>query len=244
MTSLAACPSSVIGGLLLILAGTITPATAQVSPSVADSGGTIDRTSGRVVVLDPVWAAGRPGRTSSSPRRVYSVHRTALAASRPSHHLHPRDRWRAFRSEVASTRFVVRSTITTVAAHLSGEPSGWRNDALGFGARLASNKGAILLQLGAEHASAAVVGTDIRYHPRNDGRVGRRISHAALRAVTMTDAQGRRWPNVLLASTAFGTALAQQQWEQNERNLGDALLTTLTTIGLEMAGNLAVEFLP
>ncbi|MEL6616070.1 MAG: hypothetical protein AAFQ43_10050, partial [Bacteroidota bacterium] len=151
------------------------------------------------------------------------------------------ERWRDLGGDLVSPRFFVRALVTSTVAHLGEEPDSWDQDAAGFAARLASNAGGALVYTGTEHGLAALLGVDLRYRPRGEGRCGARLGHAFLGSVTVRTDDG--WmPNLPLAGGAVVSAVAQSYWETGSVEAGGFARVLVAALLVETVGNLVLEF--
>ncbi|MEL7169243.1 MAG: hypothetical protein AAGN64_07830 [Bacteroidota bacterium] len=146
------------------------------------------------------------------------------------------ERWRDLGGDLVSPRFFVRALVTSTVAHLSEEPDSWDQDTAGFAARLASNAGGALVYTGTEHGLAALLGVDLRYRPRGEGRCGARLGHAFLGSVTArTD---DRWmPNLPLAGSAVVSAVTRSHWKTGSVDVGGFAQILTAALPVETMGN-------
>jgi hypothetical protein len=129
-----------------------------------------------------------------------------------------------------------------IGDHLNDDPASWRGDALGYGFRVGSNAGRLLLEGGATHGLAAATGLDLRFRPQGHGGVASRLRHAALEAVTARTPSGTRVPNAPRIAGTYGAVLAQQRWQYGRLRPGDAALSTALSLGIDVAVNVVAEF--
>lgn len=152
------------------------------------------------------------------------------------------ERWRAFRSELTSPGLLFDTVGAALGDHLDDEPASWRGDAIGYAARVGSNTGGMLIEVGTTHGLAAALRLDVRFTPRRHGSVRTRLRHALLGVVTAHTAEGTRVPSAPRLLGSYGAALAQQRWEQGRMHPGDAALSAALSIGIDMAVNVFLEF--
>lgn len=160
---------------------------------------------------------------------------------RPSRSI-PYKRWRALWSEFASPAFLFGSLGPAIGDHLNDDPASWRGDALGYGFRVASNAGRLLLEGSAAHGLAAAAHLNLRFRPKGDGGVASRLRHAALEAMTARTPSGTRIPNAPRIAGTYGAVLAQQRWQSGGVRPGDAALSAALSLGIDVAVNVIVEF--
>lgn len=151
------------------------------------------------------------------------------------------NRWKALWGEIASPAFLLGSAGPALGDHLSGRPSSWRTDALGYALRVGSNAGGLLAEAGVAHGLAAASGLDLRFEPRGRGGIGPRLRHAAIGALTARTAGGARVPNVPRVVGTYVGALAQQRWEGGSIRPGTAALNTALSLGIDVTINVIRE---
>ena len=154
----------------------------------------------------------------------------------------PHERWRALWSEFASPAFLLGSLGPAIGDQFGDDPASWRGDALGYGFRVGSNAGRLLLEGGTAHGLAAATRLDLRFRPRGHGSVASRLRYAALEAVTARTPSGARIPNVPRIAGTYGAVLAQQRWQYGQLHPGDAALSTAVALGIDVAVNVITEF--
>lgn len=154
----------------------------------------------------------------------------------------PHGRWRALWSEFTTPAFLFGSLGPAIGDQINDDPASWRGDALGYGFRVGSNAGRLLLEGGATHGLAAATGLDLRFRPKGHGGVASRLRHAALEAVTARTPSGTRVPNAPRIAGTYGAVLAQQRWQYGQLRPGDAALSTALSLGIDVAVTVIVEF--
>lgn len=208
-------------------------------------------------VLPPADAVGPAPRSAAKPVRataatVLGIVRpdapkpsaAALSLSGPQGRPRPspQGRWRALWSEVTSPAFLFGSLGPAIGDQINDDPASWRGDALGYGFRVGSNAGRLLLEGGATHGLAAAAGLDLRFRPQGHGSVASRLRYAALEAVTARTPSGTRIPNAPRIAGTYGAVLAQQRWQYGRLRPGDAVLSTALSLGIDVAVTVIVEF--
>jgi hypothetical protein len=146
-------------------------------------------------------------------------------------------RWRTLRSEILDPGFFFQSVGAGTGAHLGDEPEAWGETPGGYAARVGSNAGAALLQIGTTHALAAALRLDIRPRLRQHDGVGTRLRHAALSPFVARTPTGARVPNLPNAAGAYAGALAQTRWERGRWTPGRALQSTAISLGVDIGVN-------
>jgi hypothetical protein len=152
------------------------------------------------------------------------------------------ERWRALRSEVTDPILLLGSAGPAFSDYRAGTPSSWREGALGYGVRVGSHAGRLLLEAGAAHGLAAATRLDLRFHRRGHGSAAARLRHAALGALTARPPDGTRVPNAPRLVATYGTALAQQRWQSGRVRPADAARTTILALSVDVAMNVIAEF--
>lgn len=152
------------------------------------------------------------------------------------------ERWRALRSEVTAPILLFASAGPALADYRAGTPSSWRKGVVGYGLRVGSHAGRLLVEAGAAHGLAAATRLDLRFRPRKRGGVGARLRYAALEAATARTPGGTRVPNAPRLVATYGAALAQQHWQSGRMRPVDAVLTTTLALGVDVAMNAIAEF--
>lgn len=205
--------------------------------------------SGTVLLTGARPTAAQPTEgPASTPDSVHPASATAVEAhespSGPSSRraLSAADRWHALRDEVTAPTFALASFGPALGDQVTGDPSSWRGDVVGYGLRVGSNAGRQLIESGTAHGLAAATRLDLRFRPQGHGGVGARIRHAALEAVTARTPDGSRVPNAPRIVGAYGAALAQQGWQSGEMRPGDAALTTALGLSIDVVVNTITEF--
>ena len=152
------------------------------------------------------------------------------------------ERWRAFRGEVVSPSLLVGALSMGGVDYVRNTPSSWRCGAGGYAARSGSHAGRFVVEAGTAHGLAAATGLSLRYVPRRTGRVGERVRHAVLGAVTARTADGTRVPNVPRVAATYGAALAQDRWAHGELRPRGAVLSTAISLGVDVVSTVVIEF--
>ena len=152
------------------------------------------------------------------------------------------ERWRALRSEVIAPILLLGSAGPAFSDYRAGTPSSWRGGAVGYGVRVGSHAGRLLVEAGATHGLAAATHLNLRFHPRKRGSVGARLRHAALGALTARPPGGTRVPNAPRLVGTYGAALAQQCWQSGRMRPVDAARTTILALSVDVAVNVIAEF--
>lgn len=152
------------------------------------------------------------------------------------------ERWQALRRELVSVGVLFESVGAGTWDHLSDEPASWPDGAAGYVARVGSNAGGAVLEIGATDGLAAALHLDTRFEPQQQGGRGARLHHAVVGSVTARTARGTHLPNVPQLAGSYGAALAQQRWELGETRPGEAAVSALISIGFDVVENVVVEF--
>lgn len=200
-----------------------------------------------------VWAAATspaPAQPTPSPEpapdstRRATATATPIPAGAPSSQgaLTAAERWRALRSEVTAPILLLGSAGPAFSDYRAGRPSSWRGGALGYGFRVGSHAGRLLLEAGVAHGLAATTGLDLRFRTHGHGPTAARLRHAALGALTARTPGGTRVPNVPRLVGTYGAALAQQRWQAGGVRPADAALTTTLALGVDVVVNVITEF--
>jgi hypothetical protein len=217
---------------------TVTSTPSSVSPT-ADAVGPALHSSGEPVRDTGTDALGTV--RLDTPEPPVSTLSPSGPQGRPSRSI-PYKRWRALWSEFASPAFLFGSLGPAIGDHLNDDPASWRSDALGYGFRVASSAGRLLLEGSAAHGLAATIQLDLRFRPKRDGGVASRLRHTALEAVTARTPSGTRIPNAPRIAGTYGAVLAQQRWQSGGVRPGDAALSAALSLGIDVAVNVIVEF--
>lgn len=191
----------------------------------------------------PAQPTPRPEPAPDSTRRATAT-APPISSGVPSSQgaLTAAERWRALRSEVVTPVFLLGSAGPALNDHRTDTPSSWRGDAVGYGVRVGSHAGRLLLEAGAAHGLAAAIRLDLRFRPQGHGGTAARLHHAALGALTARTPGGTRVPNAPRLVATYGAALAQQRWQSSGVRPADAARTTILALGVDVAMNVIAEF--
>lgn len=143
-------------------------------------------------------------------------------------------RWRSLRSEILNPGFAFQSVGAGTGAHLGDQPGAWNETVGGYAARVGSNAGGALLQIGATHALAAALRLDIRPRLRPDAGLGPRLRAAVQAPFRARTASGTPVPNLPNVAGTYAGALAQARWERGQWAPGRALQSTAFSLGFDI----------
>lgn len=158
------------------------------------------------------------------------------AFAQPAHTSPPdaNARWRSLRSEILNPGFAFQSIGAGTGAHLGDQPGAWHETLGGYAARVGSNAGGALLQIGSTHALAAALRLDLRPRLRPDASLGTRLRAAVQAPFRARTASGTPVPNLPNVAGTYAGALAQTRWERGRWAPGRALQSTAVSLGFDV----------
>ena len=117
-------------------------------------------------------------------------------------------RWQEFkRDSFTSPDGYLVPIFPAVAAHLKSRPNQWGQGAEGFGKRVGYAYATNLLDDSIFHASAAILGNDVRYDPSKDAKVALRLRHALSRTFVTRAHDGRLTFNASNFISSYGAGM-------------------------------------
>jgi hypothetical protein len=126
--------------------------------------------------------------------------------------------------------------------HALDKPDAWSTKIDGYGRRLASRYGQLLVEVSVEHALAAALDRPTEYHRCECTGFGPRFGHAMISTVTDLTPGGRA-PALPRIAGAYAGALAWVAMVPGTENALDALASGTAAIAFSSIGNLFSEFI-
>ncbi|MEM9997822.1 MAG: hypothetical protein AAF809_08985 [Bacteroidota bacterium] len=155
----------------------------------------------------------------------------------------PAERWQDYRVAAFGTTTLVLIPVFAAYDHVLNEPPEWSSSVQGFGTRVLSYGGRLVIDASVVHGSAALLGLDVRAPVLPEGTRLRRASYAALGALTARLPSGQRIPSVPLLLGATSGAMAQSAWEPGGLDWREVGISTTIAVGLTVAGDFVVGLL-
>jgi hypothetical protein len=147
--------------------------------------------------------------------------------------------------QTASPGFVVEMAAYAGVLHWMDTPREWGQGGAAYGKRVASAAGATAIRNVFAFALDSTLREDPRYRRSGHGKMFARMGHAARETfVTRTDGGRTRFATWRFGS-AVGAAYLSNVWYPDRLNtFSSGLEQGAATIGLDLLGNVAIEFWP
>lgn len=155
------------------------------------------------------------------------------------------ERLRSYRHSVFNPDSLLAPAFGAALAQASNQPPEWGQGASGYGTRLASGYGRLVINRTIRFAVAALDHEDPRFSYSNDVGFWRRFRYASVHYVVARTDSGRRIPAFSRFAGTYGAAFLANGWYPESRaNTGHALMRGSTALAAGWAWNVFREFWP
>jgi len=155
------------------------------------------------------------------------------------------ERFRIYRHSLFNPDSALAPAFGAALAQASNEPPEWGQGASGFGTRLASGYGRMVIGRTIRFGVAALDHEDPRFHYSNQSGFWRRFRYASAHYVVARSDDGGRVPAYSRFAGAYGAAFIANAWYPESRaNTGHALMRGSTALAAGYAWNVFREFWP
>jgi hypothetical protein len=124
----------------------------------------------------------------------------------------PAGRLHAYRHDLFGPSALIGTAIASVIDHARDEPEEWGRDAGGFGQRVASNAGVLVVGQTTRHAVAIALGRSTRYQRCRCSGFAPRVGHAFVETFTDRNRAGDRALSVARITGTVAGVYAQRLW--------------------------------
>lgn len=152
-------------------------------------------------------------------------------------------RLRAYRNDLFGPFALIGTAIASVVDHARDEPEEWSRDAGGFGQRVASNAGVLVVGQTTRHGVAIALGRSTRYQRCRCSGFGPRVGHAFVETFTDRNRAGDRALSVARIAGTVAGVYAQRLWRPDvsgdeiaARVAGALAYGALTNVVKELVG--------
>ena len=155
------------------------------------------------------------------------------------------ERFRIYRHSVLNPDSAVAPALGAALAQASNEPPEWGQGATGYGRRLASGYGRMVINRTIRFGVAALDHEDPRFTYSNEAGFWRRFRYASLHYVMARTDSGGQMPAFSRFAGTYGAAFIANAWYPESRaNTGHALMRGSTALAAGYAWNVFREFWP
>ena len=155
------------------------------------------------------------------------------------------ERWRIYRHSVFNPESLLAPAFGAALAQASNQPPEWGQGASGYGTRLASGYGRLVINRTIRFGVAALDHEDPRFRYSNDAGFSRRFRYASVHYVVARTDSGQRIPAFSRFAGTYGAAFLANSWYPESRaNTGHALMRGSTALAAGWAWNVFREFWP
>jgi hypothetical protein len=155
------------------------------------------------------------------------------------------ERLRIYRHSVFNPDSLLAPAFGAALAQASNEPPEWGQGASGYGTRLASGYGRLVINRTIRFGVAALDHEDPRFSYSNEAGFWRRFRYASVHYVVASTDSGKRIPAFSRFAGTYGAAFIANEWYPESRaNAGHALLRGSTALAAGWAWNVFREFWP
>jgi len=155
------------------------------------------------------------------------------------------ERFRIYRHSVFNPDSLLAPALGAAIAQASNEPPEWGQGASGYGTRLASGYGRMVISRSIRFGVAALDHEDPRFTYSNETGFWRRFRYASVRFVWARTDSGGRMPAFSRFAGAYGAAFIANSWYPESRaNSGHALMRGSTALAAGYTWNVFREFWP
>jgi len=155
------------------------------------------------------------------------------------------ERWWIYRHSVCNPDSLLAPAFGAALAQANNEPPEWGQGASGYGTRLASGYGRLVINRTIRFGVAALDHEDPRFSYSNEAGFWRRFRYASVQYVVAHTDSGKRIPAFSRFAGTYGAALIANGWYPESRaNTGHALMRGSTALAAGWAWNVFREFWP
>jgi hypothetical protein len=155
------------------------------------------------------------------------------------------ERLRIYRHSVFNPDSALAPAFGAALAQANNEPPEWGQGANGFGTRLASGYGRLVINRSIRFGVAALDHEDPRFTYSNQAGFWRRFRYASVHYVMARTDEGGQMPAFSRFAGAYGAAFIANSWYPESRaNTGHALMRGSTALAAGYAWNVFREFWP
>jgi hypothetical protein len=156
-----------------------------------------------------------------------------------------RERLSIYRHSVFNPDSLLAPAFGAALAQASNEPPEWGQGASGYGTRLASGYGRLVINRTIRFGVAALDHEDPRFSYSNEAGFWRRFRYASVHYVVARTDSGQQIPAFSRFAGTYGAAFLANRWYPESRaNTGHALLRGSTALAAGWAWNVFREFWP
>lgn len=155
------------------------------------------------------------------------------------------ERFRIYRHSIINPDSALGPAFGAALGQANNEPPEWRQGASGYGRRLASGYGRLVINRTIRFGVAALDHEDPRFTHSNEGGFWRRFRYASVHYVMARKDDGGLMPAYSRFAGAYGAAFVANVWYPESRaNTGHALMRGSTALAAGYAWNVFREFWP
>jgi hypothetical protein len=155
------------------------------------------------------------------------------------------ERLRIYRHSVFNPDSLLAPAFGAGLAQATNEPPEWGQGASGYGTRLASGYGRLVINRTIRFGVAALDREDPRFSYSNEAGFWRRFRYASVHYVVARTDSGKRIPAFSRFAGTYGAAFIANEWYPESRaNTGHALMRGSTALAAGWAWNVFREFWP
>ena len=155
------------------------------------------------------------------------------------------ERFRIYRHSVFNPDSLLAPAFGAAVAQASDEPPEWGQGASGYGTRLASGYGRLVINRTIRFGVAALDHEDPRFSYSNEAGFWRRFRYASIHYVAARTDSGKRIPAFSRFAGTYGAAFIANEWYPESRaNTGHALMRGSTALAAGWGWNVFREFWP
>jgi len=155
------------------------------------------------------------------------------------------ERFRIYRHSIFNRDSLFSPAFGAALAQANNEPPEWGQGASGFGTRLASGYGRLVINRTIRFGVAAIDHEDPRFTYSNEDGFWRRFRYASVHYVMARTDTGNLMPAYSRFAGAYGAAFIANAWYPESRaNTGHALMRGSTALAAGYAWNVFREFWP
>jgi len=155
------------------------------------------------------------------------------------------ERFRTYRHSIFNPDSAVAPAFGAALAQASNEPPEWGQGATGYGRRLASGYGRLVINRSIRFGVAALDHEDPRFTYSNEAGFWRRFRYASVHYVMARTDSGGQMPAFSRFAGVYGAAFIANSWYPESRaNTGHALMRGSTALAAGYAWNVFREFWP
>jgi hypothetical protein len=155
------------------------------------------------------------------------------------------ERFQLYRRSITNPDAALSPAFGAALAQASNQPPEWGQGASGFGTRLASGYGRLVISRTIRFGVAALDHEDPRFNPSNERGFLRRFRKSSVDYVMPHTDRGSRIPAFSRFAGAYGAAFLANAWYPESRaNAGHALIRGSTSLAANYAWHVFREFWP